>query len=65
MHGLTFLKNGDKQIRFIILPSKQFSYAYLLMLMEDMKSLGYNVTFEERDNKYILKISDKMVVIGE
>ncbi|AOS58421.1 conserved lipothrixviral protein [Sulfolobus islandicus filamentous virus 2] len=65
VHGLTFLKENGRQFKILILPSKVFSKAYLETLMEDFKSLGYPVSFEERDGRYVLKVTDKIVILGE
>lgn len=65
MHGLTFLKGNSRSSKVLILPSKVFSRAYIEMLMEDFKSLGYPVFFEERDGRYVLNIVNKVVITGE
>lgn len=65
MHGLTFLKENGRQFKILILPSRAFSKAYLETLMEDFKSLGYSVFFEEKDGRYVLKVADKIVILGE
>jgi len=61
MHGLV-LTNGSS---LLILPDRQFSYAYLKMLNDDFTALGYNTEFFERDGKFVLKIADKFAIVGE
>ena len=61
MHGLV-LTNGSS---LLILPDKQFSYAYLKMLNDDFTALGYKTELLERDGKFVLKVEDKFAIIGE
>jgi len=61
MHGLV-LTDGSS---LLVLPDRQFSYAYLKMLNDDFNALGYKTEFLERDNKFVLKIADKFSIIGE
>ena len=61
MHGLV-LTNGSS---LLVLPDKQFSYAYLKMLNDDFIALGYKTELFERDGKFVLKIEDKFAIIGE
>ena len=61
MHGLV-LTNGSS---LIVLPDKQFSYAYLKILNDDFTALGYKTELFERDGKFVLKIEDKFAIIGE
>jgi hypothetical protein len=61
MHGLVFSDGSS----LIMLPDKQFSYAYLKMLNDDFTALGYNTEFLERDGKFVLKIADTFAIIGE
>lgn len=65
MHGLTFVRDDGLLFRVLVLPSKEFAKAYLDMLMEDFKALGYPVSFTERDERYVLKVSEKVFIIGE
>jgi len=49
---------------FIIFPSQQIVKAYLETLMEDFKAIGYDVSFEEKDGKYVLNIASKIIITG-
>ena len=49
---------------FIIFPSQQIVKAYLETLMEDFKAIGYDVSFEENDGKYVLNIAGKIIITG-
>jgi len=64
MHGLTFFKEDGKVFDFIIFPSQQIVKAYLETLMEDFKAIGYDVSFEEKDGKYVLNIAGKIIITG-
>ena len=64
MHGLTFFKEDGKMFNFIIFPSQQIVKAYLETLMEDFKAIGYDVSFEEKDGKYVLNIASKIIITG-
>jgi len=61
MHGLV-LTDGSS---LLILPDRQFSYAYLKMLNDDFTSLGYSTEFLERDGKFVLKVADEFAIVGE
>jgi len=61
MHGLV-LTDGSS---LLVLPDRQFSYAYLKMLNDDLTALGYKTEFFERDSKFVLKVADKFAIIGE
>jgi len=61
MHGLVFSDGSS----LLVLPDKQFSYAYLKMLNDDFTALGYKTELFERDGKFVLKVEDKFAIIGE
>lgn len=65
MHGITVVVKDAGVLKFIIFPSKDISYAYLKILEEDFKSLGYTASLKRRLGRKILIISDKVVIIGE
>jgi len=65
MHKITvFGCNGDI-FKELVFPSEDFVKAYMTMLIEDLDKLGYWVDFKEIEDKYVIKVEHRVIIVGD
>jgi len=65
MYKLTvFGCNGDI-FKELVFPSEDFVNAYIKMLIEDLDKLEYWVDFKKVEDKYVVKVEHRVIIVGD
>ena len=65
MHKLTLFNCKGDIFKELFFPSEEFTKAYMAMLAEDMDKLKYWVDFKKVDDKYVIKVEHKVIIVGD
>ena len=65
MHKITVLGCNGDIFKELVFPSEEFTKAYMGMLVEDLDKLGYWVDFKEIEDKYVIKVEHRVIIVGD